>query len=282
LAGRLVTIKIRVVSSQLVQPETRKISILIATVLLVYALARFITIPETDFAMQLFGVYISLHLNIRTLISLIVIGLTASGSYWMLSDHPHTRRQKIYNHLFLPALSVWVIGYPIIQLPFSPLWLLSYLVGGFVFALVLYAEFITIDQEDARRPVAVVLLTVVSFTIYLTMIIVLYNQATRLLILLPAIFLGSILVSYRTIQLHTHFPRPILESGTIAIISCQISAALHYWPFSSLAFGLAILAPTYSVTLLVINKIQDEQSPNIYIEPSLSLIILWILAYWFR
>ena len=269
-------------STQLVQPEIKKLSILIATVLLVYALARFITIPESDIAIQLLGVYISLNLNIRTVIDIIVIGLTASGSYWMLIDHPYTREQKIYNHLLLPALSAWVIGFPIIQLPFSPLWLMSYLVGGFVFALVLYAEFITIDLDDIRQPVAVVLLTAVSFTIYLTMIIVLRNQATRLIIILPAIFLGSMLVSFRTIQLHTHNPRAFLESGTIALISCQISAALHYWPFSPLAYGLAIIAPTYSVTILLLNKAKGEQFPGLYIEPLLSLIILWSLAYLFR
>ena len=269
-------------NKQLIQPEVGKISTLIGTILLVYALTRFITIPETNIAIQLLGIYIPITLNIRTIIDVIVIGLTATGSYWMLIDHPNSQHQKLINHVLVPALSAWVIGYPIIQLPFSPLWLMSYLIGGFVFAMVLYAEYITIDSEDIRQPIAAVLLTAVSFTIYLTMIIILRNQANRLIIILPAIFLASALVGYRTFQLHLNIARPFLESCTIAIISCQVSAALHYWPFSPLAYGLAILAPTYSVTFLLMNKAQGDKLPGTFIEPSLSLAILWSLAFWFR
>jgi hypothetical protein len=263
-------------------PDKEKLSILAATILLAYSLTRFLNIPEHSIILQILGLYITFSLNVRTLIIILVVGITASGTQWLLQSHPAAQNQKTYHHWFVPAFTAWVVGFPIIHLPFGLTWLASFFVGGIVVILVLIAEYITVDPEDSRQPIAALGLTAVSFAIYLTFTIALHYSGFRLILVLPAMILASLLVSLRTFQLRFYGIWAFLEAGTIALVSAQIAGALHYWPVSSIAFGLALLGPTYSLTSFITNLAEGEPISRAAFEPSLILGVIWGIAYWYR
>lgn len=263
-------------------PDKEKLSILAATILLAYSLSRFITIPERAILLQLFGLLIPITLNTRTVIIILVAGITASGTEWLLQSHPVAMNHKTYQHWFVPAFTSWVVGFPIIQLPFGVTWIASFFIGGVVLILVLVAEYITLDPSDIRQPVAASGLITVSFAIYLTFTIALHYLGFRLILLLPSIMLASMLVSLRAFQLRLYGRWAFFEAGTIALISVQIASALHYWPISSLSFGLALLGPTYSLTSFINNMAEGEPISQAVIEPAIILLIVWGIAYWYR
>lgn len=261
-------------------PEIDRLSVVVATILLAYALARFIEIPTRDLAIQLPGFYLPMSINVNTIVAVLVAGLTASGADWLLHEHPSRSGKSTFEHLLLPALTAWIIGIPLFQLPLGPLWWAGFALGGASLVLVLLAEYISVDSDDVRQPIASAGLIAVSFALYLTLAITVRFAGIRLSLILPALTLAVWLVSLRTLHLRLHGRWLVVPSGIIALICGQFTAALHYWPSTEVAFGLALLGPAYALTSLIASLAEGEPLYQAIIEPSLVLLIVWGAALW--
>jgi len=90
-------------------PDLNKLSILVATILLAYSLAQFVSIPAQVVEFSILGILFPIHLNFSTLVSLLVAGLTASGSAWMLESHPAKSYGSTAVHWLLPSLTSLVL-----------------------------------------------------------------------------------------------------------------------------------------------------------------------------
>ena len=229
---------------------------------------------------QLPGFYLSFQLGLQTIVALVVAGLTASGADWLLHDHPALGKRSTLQHWLLPALTAWVIELPLSQLPLGPLWWLGFLLGGLLIVLVLVAEYIVVDPDDARYLPASATLTAVSFTLYLVLAAALRFAGLRLYLLLPALMLGGFLVSLRAFQLRLPGKSRLLQAGVIAFITTQLAAVLHYWPLSPVSFALALLAPAYALTGLIENLEEGESGLQVLIEPGLIILLIWGIALW--
>ena len=261
-------------------PDADRLSVLAAMILLAYALARFIDIPAKEFALQLPGVYLTLQINVRTVVAFLVAGLTASGADWLIRQHPALEGGSTYEHWLLPALTALVIGIPLFQMPLGPLWWAGFAFAGAALMSVLVAEYIVVDPNDVRQPIAAAGLTAVSFALYLTLAIALRFSGLRLYLILPALILAAALVSLRTLHLRLHGQWVLIQSGLIALLSVQFAAALYYWPLSPVSFGLAVLGPAYSLTSLIANMLEKEPVRMAIIEPAVVLAIVWGTALW--
>ena len=118
-------------------PNPDRLSVLAAMILLAYALTRFIDLPAREIAVQLPGFYLAYQINVRTIVAMLAAGLTATGADWMLQEHPALKNKGTFEHWLLPALTAWVIGLPLYQLPNGPLWWAGFLIGGVLLMAVL-------------------------------------------------------------------------------------------------------------------------------------------------
>ena len=262
-------------------PNTGLLSILAATILLAYAVGRFVNLPGRLVMVQIAGTKLGFVISGKTIVVLIVAGLTASGADWLIHLHPALKNQRTIEHWLLPALTSWVIGIPLMQITPGPQWWASFLFGGSLLILVLIAEYITVDPNDIRQPLAAVGLTAVSFALYLILTITLYFSSARLFIMIPAVFLASGLVSLRTIYLRLYGRWAFFEAAIVALISTELATALHYWPLSPTSYGLVLLGPTYALTSLVVN-LANIPLRRALIEPVLVFSIATGMAYWLR
>jgi hypothetical protein len=261
-------------------PDQERLSILAATILLAIALTRFIRLPGWELAVQLPGLYLSLPLNVQMLVAFVVAGLTAIGADWLLRDHPVLRRRHTLEHWLLPALTAWVIGLPLFQLPLNPIWWLGFALGGALLILVLVAEYIAVDPEDVRHAMAAAGLTAVSFALYLMLAAALRYAGLRLYLLLPTLGLAAGLVSLRALRLRLTEQWAFLPAGLVALVSIQVAAGLHYWPLSPVSFALALLGPAYAMTTLFGNLAEGEPLRQAMIEPGVVLLVIWGAALW--
>jgi hypothetical protein len=261
-------------------PDIDRLSTLAATILLSYALSHFISIPSTELALQLPGIYITLDVGLQTLVAFLVAALTASGAHWLLSSHPYLRRRNTLEHWLLPALTAWVLSLPLFQLPISLAWWLGFAAGGIALILVLIAEYIVVDAEDARRAPAAAGLTAVAFALYLVLGTTLRFSGLRLYLVLPAMALAAGLVSLRTLRLRLPGQWALMQAGVIALISTQFTAALYYWPVTPVTFGLALLGPVYALTNLAGNLAENDPPRQAIGEPLVVLLIIWGAAIW--
>jgi hypothetical protein len=263
-------------------PSVDRLSVLAAMILLAYALTPFVDLPGPDLTIDLPGFFLSFEINIRTVVAFLVACLTASGADWLLRDHPAIGERPTVQHWLLPSLTAWVLGFPLFQLPFGVMWWAVFAIGGVLLMLVLVAEYIVVDPEDIRYAPASAGLIAVSFALFLTLAIVLHAADTRLFFTLPALMLAGGLVSLRTLQLRSQAGWKIMEAFVTVLILGQLAAAFHYWPLSSVSFGLAVLGPTYALTTLVSGLDEGKPLNQALLEPALVLFIVLAGALWTR
>ena len=263
-------------------PNLDQISIIVAGILIAYAVSRLSNIPVREVRFQILGLFVTFNLNIQFVTIPIVAGLAASGSDWLIHTHPQWNGRLAIQHWLLPMLTALVLAFPITQLPYGVSWWLTFLFGAAILMAVLLAEYITIDPQDLRHPLASSGLISVSYALYFIFCLAIFLFGYRLIFALPTITLASFLVTLRSLNLR--FPQHwmFLESAFIALVSGQLATALHYWPISPISYSLALLGPTYAIFLLIVRLHSSPNLKYILIEPILIIFLCWILAYWLK
>jgi hypothetical protein len=261
-------------------PDADRLSILSAAILLAYAASRFVEIPAREFGLQLPGFYLAVELNIHTVVALLVAGLTATGADLLLRDHPALGEKRTVEHWLLPALTALTLGMPLNQMPVGLQWLISFAIAGIVIMLVLVSEYIAVDPEDERYPIASAALTAVAYALFLILAIVLQSATFRLFLILPALLLAAGLVSLRTLHLRLKGRWLYLRTLVIMVILTGMISAFHYWPLSPVAYGLLILGPAYSLTSLIGALSEGQPLKRAIIEPAVVLLVVWGAAVW--
>jgi hypothetical protein len=263
-----------------VLPDTNRISVLTAMIVLAYTLANYVVFPETDISAQVPGFYLDIPFNIDTFTAILVAGLMATGADWLLRDHPAIKGKSSFPHWILPALTAFVIGAPLNQLPYGPLWWLGMLLGTLVVVLVLIAEYISIDIADIRQPVASAGLSAVAYTLFLVLVTTLRSDGLRLFFMVPILTVAIWLVGMRTMHLRLHGEWTIYEAAVVAFVVGQIAAAFHYWPLSPISYGLVLLGLAYALNSLVCGLIEEKPLRQIIWEPLITIAVSWSAAFW--
>jgi hypothetical protein len=259
-------------------PSTERLSVVAAVIMLAYALNRFMEIPAQTVAIQIPGLFLEFEVNDSILTALLVACLAATGADWLLRDHPGRQNQQLFHHLFLPAATALVIGVPLNQMDFGIAWWAGLIAGMLLLVLVLVAEYIVIDKQDMRQPLAAASLSAVSFAIYLVLATALRAAGTRLFFILPALIIATWLVSLRSLNLRLHGLWVVYECVIIALVVGQLAAALHYWPLAPIRFGLILLGPAYGLTSLFSGLIEEKPTQKLLVEPAIVLGLSWLGA----
>jgi len=254
-------------------PDANKLSVLASIILLAYALARFVNIPATDVELSLPGVLINFQLNIRTIVAFLVAGITASGADWLIRQHPRLQSRWTVQHWILPAVTAWVIGLPVFQLPLGYLWWLWFIVGGGLLMMVLVAEYITIDPEDTRQPMATAGLTAVAYALFLILSITLREAGVRLFLIVPALTMAGGAISLRTLHLRLYGRWALLQSGLITLILSQWTSALYYLPISPISFSLILAGVAYGLTGFMANLALGISVRRSILEPGVIFLL---------
>lgn len=264
-------------------PDPTRVSVLTAAVLLAFALTRVINAPQFfSIPLPLGNINFTLSFNLNTVIVLLAGGMTATGMDWLLRTHPSLEKGETREHWLLPTLTVLVIGIALYTLPNTPIWWFGFGLGAAIFLVVALSEFVVVDPNDARYPVATAILTVMAFVIFLILAAALKAANARLIMLIPALFLAGGLAALRTLHLRLNERWETAWAFGIGLVAAQLGAALHYLPLTPVRFGLAMLAPIYALTVLAVSMAEGNPFRRAFLEPTVMLVLFWGLAIWFR
>jgi hypothetical protein len=256
-------------------PNIDHLSVLSAMIVLAYTLGRFIDLPSWEISSQLPGLYIEFTIDVNMITAVLVACMTAAGANWLMREHPAAHGKHSLEHAILPALTALVIGIPLGGVPVGLGWWVGLISGAIILVLVLIAEYIAVDPEDIRLPLASAALSAVSFALFLVLAGALRAAGVRLLYNTPALVLAAWLVSLRVTNLRLHGEWTIYESAIIAFIVGQITAAFNYWPLTPITFGLVLLGPSYALISLFCNLIEEKPFRKVIAEPIVSILIAW-------
>jgi hypothetical protein len=273
------------VEEQRIFPSIDRLSVLAATILLAYALTRYINMEPIALELSFLGIQFSYLVDIKTVVSFLVALLAASGSDWLIRNHPavissYKGWKTTVQHWILPALTAWIIGVPLNNLAASSDWWIIFVTGGLLLVFVFIAEYSVVDVTDVQHPFAAIVLTALSFSLYLILAIAIRSADLRLYLVLPALVVAIWLVSLRTLYLRLGGRWLVIWATVVAIAVGQIAMAIHYWPVSPTRYGLILLGPGYALTSLA-GAIEEHQPfQKVIIEPLFMLLLIWGLAFW--
>lgn len=258
-------------------PDANRLSVLLAAILLAYALAHLLATQSYALKFSVFDVNLSIPLNLNMAAMLMSAGLTAAGMDWLLRGHPHLHGENTFQHWILPALTAFVLGVPLYYLPFGPVWWTSFGLGGLLLLLSFLAEYIALDSSDVRHPAASAGLAALSYTLFLILVTTLAFSSARLILVVLIAFPSAALVVLRALHLRTGKWEFTWAIG-IALILIQLAAALHYLPLEPVQVGLALLGPLYALTELAINLDEAISLRRAGLEAILGVAVFWAAA----
>jgi hypothetical protein len=264
------------------QPNLDRISILASTILLAYTFASLINISERVFATQLPGIYLEIKISTQTIVSFLAACLAASGTDWLLREHPSGKNKRLVIHILLPAITAWIIGVPIHQQALGLFWWVGIVLGGGVLILVLIAEFTVVDTSNANYIFASVGLTILAYALLFLLSVTLKASYFRLYQLIPPLILMMFIVSLRILHLRSQGKHVLQEASLITFIFAQISIAAYYLPFSPISFGLFLQGAAYSLNSVFANIGNGKPWKEAIIDPVIAFIIFGSLTYIFR
>lgn len=263
-------------------PDANRVGVLAAVVLLTYALDHLAKSPGITLTLELPGFYFAYPLTLSTAMTLMASGLTATGMDWLLRSHPSLQDQRPIEHWLVPTLTAFILGVLLNILPTGLSWWIGFALSTSILISVFVAEYITVDPGAPNYPLASAGLTALSYALFFLLTIALRTAGARLFLIIPAIFLASGLVTLRTLHLRLsgrwEFPWAI----GIGIVCAQIAGGLHYWPLTSLQFGLALLGPLYALTTLAYSLNEDIPVRRALTEPGIILVAAWGAAIFIR
>ena len=259
-------------------PDSDRVGILTATVLLAFALTHLIQAPEFNLEIQLPGFFLLIPLNLYTAMSVLTAGLTATGMDWLLQSHPSLNGRPTYQWWLLPTLTTFVIGVPLSTLPGGVAWWAGFALAGAFLFFVFTAEYIVVDPGAPYYAISMAGLTAISYTLFFLLAVGVRYSSARLYILAPALFLAAFLASLRILHLRMSGRWEYAWSAGIAFVCVQIAAGLHYWPLSPIPFGLLLIGSLYGLTNLAINLGEDQPARRAVLEPAIVIGLCWGLA----
>ena len=263
-------------------PDANQLSVLVAVILLAYALTPFIKVPDQGFKLPLPGVMFEFDFNFPTLVSYLVAALAAFGTDWLLRGRLDVKHTPSFQHWILPALTAWLIGFPLRTLEIGAQWWAVFSLGGLLLIIVFIAEYIVVDFSDRYYAPASAALVAVSYAVFLFLSITMRASGLRLYVILPALAFSIALVSLRTLYLRLegqwHFTWALL----IGIVIGQFAIGFHYLPLNPLSYGLLLLGPAYALISLATEIAEKQQLTWSWIEPVVMLVVFWILGFIIR
>ncbi len=263
-------------------PEAGRVSVLMAAILLAFAVTRLVNVPNLQLAIPLAGIVLSFSVNLDTAIVILAAGITATGVDWLLRTHPSLEKGESREHWLLPTRTVIVIGVSLDTLPAGPIWWLGFGLGAALLVGIFLAEYVVVDPADTRYPLATAALTALAFAIFLILAVALRAANARLFLVLPALFLAGGLAALRTLHLRLNERWEYAWALGIGLVGMQLGAALHYWPLTPVRFGLILIGPIYALTLLAVSAAEGNPFRRAWVEPAVMLAIFWGMAVWFH
>jgi hypothetical protein len=258
-----------------------RISVLIASILLTFALTRLIQSPRFTVTLTLPGFYFAYPITLGTIMTLLAAALTATGMDWLTRGNPALGKKSNIEHLMLPTLTTFVIGAPLALLN-GAAWWVGFAFGASVLVIVFQAEYITINSSAPAYGFARAGLTALAHALFLILVISLRFSGMRLFLLIPIIFITAALICLRILHLdgtdRWDFPWAI----GIGLICAQVGAGLHYWPLTPIQFGLALTGPLYALTMLSASLTENIPIRRAALLPAIIVGLAWISAVFLR
>ncbi|MBN1250292.1 MAG: hypothetical protein JXC32_21695 [Anaerolineae bacterium] len=268
------------------QPEQGKLSILLAVIMLSLTLFRFVELPTLNWgALQILGSPLGFTFGGGVLLSLLVVGLVATGTLSILRDHPlrESRDRPQAFALITPSVGALLVSIFLIQASTWPLWMAALVTGGAAIGILVHLSYRALSPTSPGYPGARTLLNVVDYLIGFVLFSLILGLRGRALVTGPGVFLLAGLLAAELLSA-TGAPtgQILLYSATIALLESELAWILGYWPISTWTAATMLTLGLYIWSGIGYQYLLEQLTRRIVIEFAVIGLLMFILVLWIR
>ena len=263
-------------------PSVNQLSMIVVVILFGYLILPYLELPLQEFTLRFLGFELIYELEVRSLIAILLAGLAAVGTNWLLSEHPYYHGQSLLLHAILPALTAWVATIPLSQIAPSMRWWGLFFMAAALLMIVFTAEYISLDPRDKRYSFATMGLTALSFGLYLFLAISMRGGEYRLLVSSTSLAVVSFPITLRTLYLRLNGERHFDWAIGISLVIGQVAVGLHYLPISPILFSVIMVALAYALVDAAEAVIQERPLRRVWIETGVIILIMFLIGVVFN
>ncbi len=268
------------------RPEWDRLSVLLAVTLLSIALFRVVELPTLNWGtFQILGSPLGFDLGGETLLTLLVVGLVATGTLSVFQNHPQldSRERSLAFSLITPSIGALLVSIFIIQAATWPLWLAALLLGGISIGLLIHLSYQALSPLNPRYPGARTLLNVIDYLMGFVLFSFSLGLQGRALITAPAILVLSGLLAVELLSATgASTEQVLLYGGTIALLEGQLAWVLGYWPISMWTAATLLTLGLYIWSGIGYQHLLGRLTAQVIAEFATIGLLMFILVFWVR
>ncbi len=260
-----------------------RLSVLVAIILLLSVLFRFIELPESSWRLDILGSPLEIQVTSTSLLVVLTVALVVTGTRFVLRDHadvPDRLPRPLYLSWVLPGLLSGLVVYVIHLAPTVRLWSGGVLLLGLIVSLAVGAEFIALSTADPRYTRARLALNLLAYLLAFSIFYIIYQTRARSLLTATATTIASFLVAIDLLSVaDVSVGRVALYASAVGLVVGEATWALNYWRLSNWAGAFAILLVFYVASGVAHQHLLERLSGRVLAEFALVTIAALVILF---
>ena len=236
-------------------PNLDRLSVFIGVIVLTPVLIRFVNASPRRFDFDVLGSPVSFEVTSTWLTVAMLTALSCMGANAVIRAHDRMLQPdppRTFTYWILPGLTAFNAALLLERAPTWPLWWAGLLLTGSAIAMVVLAEFATVDPYALGYARARLILNIVAYALAFTSFALIYGSRGRSVITASAISAVGLILAFELLNTtEVSMRRTLLFALVAALLLGESAWALNYWQLTTLAGGMILLLVFYTIVGVV-------------------------------
>lgn len=267
-------------------PERERLSVILAATLSSATLFRFIELPTLAWGVRrVLGSPLQVTLGGDWLLTLLMVGLVATGTFSLIQSHPlhESQERLLIFSLITPTLGTLLASLLLIRATSWPVWLVTLLIGGVLIGLLMHLSYRAFSPDSPGYTTARTVLNIADYLLGFALASIILRAQERALITGPAMLaLMGLLACDLLSASGVKWTKVLLFSGIIALLVSELAWVLGYWPISTWTAATMLTLALYLLSGLSYQYLLGRMTQRVLWEFGIVAMIMFVLVLWIR
>lgn len=266
--------------------ERDRLSILLAVTLISATLFRFVELPTLPWRVRrIFGSPLSLSFGGDWMLTLLMMGLVATGTLSLMQNHPlRDKKERLLSFsLITPTASALLTSLLLIRAASWPIWLVTLFLGGVLIGFLIHLSYNAYSPEIPSYPSSRTMLNIADYLMGFMLFSLILQEQERALVTGPIILILSGLLALDLLSASGVKPNAvILYSGIIAILEGELAWVLGYWPISIWTAATLLTLGLYLWSGIGYQYLLGQLTRQVIFEFGIVTLLMFALVLWIK